>query len=313
MRRPSLASARRPLLEPGRVRRERGGEPSRPPPNRVDSTSRTLPGDGSLRGATSARQGSVAANTTHGRDISIAATGAASVRRALRPAQLAPIPVCVLFVVAPPVRRDRRRADLGAARRRRGRLARVGASSSKLVPATARRCTSPSRSRRSRSSPTRSDGARCSRSGSCSTWPTTSTSTGSRVGRPGDRLQRGRHRARRVRGRARHRAEPVPRAAGPRARGARSASGVCFVIWMLAYSQRQKETVETDLRRSEERLRALVEHASDAIMVLEADGEVVVHEPGAAAAARLRAARPHRPRHPARRRDRPREPVLRGS
>ena len=50
-------------------------------------------------------------------------------------------------------------------------------------------------------------------------------------------------------------------------------AGVCFVIWMLAYTQRQKETVETDLRRSEERLRALVQHASDVIMVLEADGD----------------------------------------
>ena len=59
------------------------------------------------------------------------------------------------------------------------------------------------------------------------------------------------------------------------------AVGVCFVIWMLAYTQRQKETVEADLRRSEERLRALVQHASDVIMVLQPDGDGLVHEPGA--------------------------------
>ncbi len=56
-------------------------------------------------------------------------------------------------------------------------------------------------------------------------------------------------------------------------------AGVCFVIWMLTYTQRQKEMVETDLRRSEERLRALVQHASDAIMVLEADGQVSYTSP----------------------------------
>jgi diguanylate cyclase (GGDEF)-like protein/PAS domain S-box-containing protein len=55
--------------------------------------------------------------------------------------------------------------------------------------------------------------------------------------------------------------------------------GVCFVIWMLAYTQRQKEIVETDLRRSEERLRALVQHASDVILVLQADGQVSYTSP----------------------------------
>ena len=55
--------------------------------------------------------------------------------------------------------------------------------------------------------------------------------------------------------------------------------GVCFVIWMLTYTQRQKETIETDLRRSEERLRALVQHASDVIMVLQADGVVSYTSP----------------------------------
>ena len=56
-------------------------------------------------------------------------------------------------------------------------------------------------------------------------------------------------------------------------------AGVCAVIWMLAYAQRQKETVETDLRRSEERLRALVENVSDVIMVLGPDGMVSYTSP----------------------------------
>ena len=42
------------------------------------------------------------------------------------------------------------------------------------------------------------------------------------------------------------------------------AVGVCFVIWMLTYTTRQKETVESDLRRSEEQLRAMVADASRA-------------------------------------------------
>jgi diguanylate cyclase (GGDEF)-like protein/PAS domain S-box-containing protein len=56
-------------------------------------------------------------------------------------------------------------------------------------------------------------------------------------------------------------------------------AGVCAVIWMLAYAQRQKETAETDLRRSEERFRALVQHASDVIMVLGPDGFVSYTSP----------------------------------
>ena len=56
-------------------------------------------------------------------------------------------------------------------------------------------------------------------------------------------------------------------------------AGVCVVIWMLTYTQRQKEMVETDLRRSEERLRALVQHASDVIMVMQADGVVSYTSP----------------------------------
>jgi diguanylate cyclase (GGDEF)-like protein/PAS domain S-box-containing protein len=57
------------------------------------------------------------------------------------------------------------------------------------------------------------------------------------------------------------------------------AVGVCFVIWMLAYQQRGKEQVEGDLRRSEERMRALVQHASDVILVLNAKSEVSYTSP----------------------------------
>jgi diguanylate cyclase (GGDEF)-like protein/PAS domain S-box-containing protein len=56
-------------------------------------------------------------------------------------------------------------------------------------------------------------------------------------------------------------------------------AGVCFVIWTLARTQRQKEDAEDDLRRSEERLRALVQHASDVIMVINADGLVSYTSP----------------------------------
>jgi diguanylate cyclase (GGDEF)-like protein/PAS domain S-box-containing protein len=56
-------------------------------------------------------------------------------------------------------------------------------------------------------------------------------------------------------------------------------AGVCFVIWMLSYTQSEKEQVETSLRRSEERLQALVQHASDAIMVLDANRSVAYASP----------------------------------
>ena len=71
-------------------------------------------------------------------------------------------------------------------------------------------------------------------------------------------------------------------------------AGVCFVIWMLTYTQRQKEMIETDLRRSEERLRALVQHASDVIMVLQADGEVSYTSPALLRLLGYDAARAHR-------------------
>ncbi len=49
-------------------------------------------------------------------------------------------------------------------------------------------------------------------------------------------------------------------------------TGMCAVIWIMTFSQREKETMDAELRNSEERLRALVQHASDAIVVLERDG-----------------------------------------
>ena len=81
-----------------------------------------------------------------------------------------------------------------------------------------------------------------------------------------------------LRNRARHREEHVPRARRARARRARR-RGVCFVIWMLTYTTRQKETVETDLRRSEERFRAMVENVSDVILVLKPTGHVSYTSP----------------------------------
>ena len=45
-------------------------------------------------------------------------------------------------------------------------------------------------------------------------------------------------------------------------------AGTCAVICILAHNQREKERVERSLRRSERRFRALVQHASDIIMVV---------------------------------------------
>jgi diguanylate cyclase (GGDEF)-like protein/PAS domain S-box-containing protein len=57
------------------------------------------------------------------------------------------------------------------------------------------------------------------------------------------------------------------------------AAGVSLVIWNLAYAQKEKERVERELRRGEERLRALVQHASDVIMVVEVDGSIAYASP----------------------------------
>jgi diguanylate cyclase (GGDEF)-like protein/PAS domain S-box-containing protein len=51
-------------------------------------------------------------------------------------------------------------------------------------------------------------------------------------------------------------------------------AGTCAVIWILAYNQKEKERVESSLRRSERRFRALVQHASDIIMVVAADNSI---------------------------------------
>ena len=56
-------------------------------------------------------------------------------------------------------------------------------------------------------------------------------------------------------------------------------AGIACVIFIMALSQREKEVVYTSLSRSEERLRALVEHASDAIVVIEIDGTVLYASP----------------------------------
>ncbi len=50
--------------------------------------------------------------------------------------------------------------------------------------------------------------------------------------------------------------------------------GVILVIQIMGWSLASKESVEARLRRGEERFRALVEHVSDIIMVLDADGTV---------------------------------------
>ena len=51
-------------------------------------------------------------------------------------------------------------------------------------------------------------------------------------------------------------------------------AGTCAVIWILALNQGDKERVEGSLRQSERRFRALVQHASDIILVVESDGSV---------------------------------------
>jgi len=56
-------------------------------------------------------------------------------------------------------------------------------------------------------------------------------------------------------------------------------AGTCAVIWILAHNQREKERVEHSLRRSERRFRALVQHASDIIMVVGADGTLSYASP----------------------------------
>ncbi len=63
-------------------------------------------------------------------------------------------------------------------------------------------------------------------------------------------------------------------------------AGTCAVIWILTYNQREKERsqeemqhVERSLRDSEQRFRALVQHASDIIMVVAGDGTIEYASP----------------------------------
>jgi diguanylate cyclase (GGDEF)-like protein/PAS domain S-box-containing protein len=56
-------------------------------------------------------------------------------------------------------------------------------------------------------------------------------------------------------------------------------AGTCAVIWILAHNQREKELVEGSLRQSERRFRALVQHASDIILVVASDGTVSYASP----------------------------------
>ncbi len=56
-------------------------------------------------------------------------------------------------------------------------------------------------------------------------------------------------------------------------------AGACAVIWILGFNQREKERVEGSLRQSERRFRALVQHASDIIMVVAPDGTVSYASP----------------------------------
>ena len=48
-------------------------------------------------------------------------------------------------------------------------------------------------------------------------------------------------------------------------------AGILAVIWITSYSLREKEAIDAELLQSEERLRALVEYASDAILVIDAE------------------------------------------
>jgi diguanylate cyclase (GGDEF)-like protein/PAS domain S-box-containing protein len=57
------------------------------------------------------------------------------------------------------------------------------------------------------------------------------------------------------------------------------AAGISFAIWMLSFTQSEKERAELDVRRSEERLSALVRHASDAIMVIDPRGNISYASP----------------------------------
>lgn len=57
------------------------------------------------------------------------------------------------------------------------------------------------------------------------------------------------------------------------------ASAAVVVIWIITHTQREKELAEASARRSEERFRALVQYASDAIIVFEDGGGILYASP----------------------------------
>ena len=59
------------------------------------------------------------------------------------------------------------------------------------------------------------------------------------------------------------------------------AAMTAFVISLVARGQREKERAEARERESEERFRALVQYASDAIMVIDDTGGVMYASPAA--------------------------------
>ncbi len=56
-------------------------------------------------------------------------------------------------------------------------------------------------------------------------------------------------------------------------------AGTCAVVWILTFNQREKEAVERSVIDSERRFRALVQHASDMIIVVAADGTIAYASP----------------------------------
>jgi diguanylate cyclase (GGDEF)-like protein/PAS domain S-box-containing protein len=56
-------------------------------------------------------------------------------------------------------------------------------------------------------------------------------------------------------------------------------AGACAVMFILSHNQKEKERVEGSLRQSERRFRALVQHASDIILVVAPDGTIAYASP----------------------------------
>jgi diguanylate cyclase (GGDEF)-like protein/PAS domain S-box-containing protein len=56
-------------------------------------------------------------------------------------------------------------------------------------------------------------------------------------------------------------------------------TGIAAVVWVMTMLQREKEVMNAAVRQSEQRLRALVQHATDAIVVLDPNGDVLYASP----------------------------------